>query len=72
MEWSWPDVRHAIDDSDRQFAAFLAKLPRGELERLMYSNNHWCNVVGHFDITAGDAAKMIYDEIRGRARHGRE
>ena len=41
MEWPWPDVRKAIDDSDRQFSAFLSKLPRTEIERLIYSNNHW-------------------------------
>lgn len=69
--WEWSDVRRAIDDSDGQFAAFLAKLPRGEIERLICSNNHWCNVVGNFDIDNGSAAKAIYDEIKSRAHDGR-
>ena len=69
--WSWPDVRRAIDDSDRQFAAFLCKLPRGEIERLIYSRDHWCNVLGNFDIDTGNAAKSIYDEIKARAHDGR-
>lgn len=71
MEWPWQDVRAAINDSDRQFDAFLSKLPRGEIERLIYSNNHWCNVVGRFDIENGQAAKLIYDEIRTRALNGK-
>lgn len=71
MEWPWNDVRRAIDDSDRQFGAFLVKLPRAEVERLIYSRQHWSNVMGFFDITSGDAARMIYDEIRERARYAR-
>lgn len=71
MTWHWADVRRAIDDSDRQFSAFLLKMPRGEIERLIYSNDHWCNVVGNFDISNGDAAKLIYDEIKRRAHDGR-
>lgn len=66
--WSWAEVRNAINDSDRQFVAFLTRLPRSEIERLIYSNDHWCNVVGNFDITNGDAATAIYDEIIDRAR----
>lgn len=69
--WNWADVRRAIDDSDRQFSAFLVNLPRGEIERLISSNAHWCNVVGHFDIDNDRAAKTIYDEIKARARDGR-
>ncbi len=68
MTWPWADVRKAINDSDRQFGAFLLKLPRGEIERLIYSNDHWCNVVGNFDITYSEAAMLIYDEIKRRAR----
>lgn len=45
MSWQWAAVRAAITDSDKQFPSFLAKLPRSEIERLMSSNNHWCNVV---------------------------
>lgn len=71
MEWPWDDVKRAIMDSDRQFGAFLPKLPRGEIERLIYSRPHWSNVMGFFDITSGDAATMIYDEIRTRATYGR-
>ncbi len=71
MDWPWSDVRRAIDDSDRQFPAFLSKLPRGEIERLMSSNNHWCNVVGNFDVENGQAAKAIYDEIVQRAKYGK-
>lgn len=70
MVWEWSSVRRAIEDSDRQFASFLGKLPRGEIERLIYSHNHWCNVVGHFDIENGDAARLIYNEIVSRARYG--
>lgn len=72
MPWPWADVRRAINDSDRQFTAFLSKLPRGEIERLIYSNAHWCNVVGNFDIDNGRAATAIYDEIRSRVKFGRE
>lgn len=72
MEWPWGDVRRAIYDSHGQFAAFVSKLPRSEIERLIFSNNHWCNVVGNFDLTAGQAAAAIYDEIMARARYGRE
>lgn len=71
MSWPWSDVRQAIADSDRQFPEFLAKLPRGEIERLICSNDHWCNVVGNFDITTGQAATAIYDAIRERGRSGR-
>lgn len=70
--WPWADVRRAIDDSEGRFHAFLVKLPRSEIERLIYSNSHWCNVVGNFDIDRGEAAKAIYDEIRTRTRIGRE
>ena len=71
MGWPWSDVRKAIDDSDGQFPAFLGKLPRCEIERLMWSNNHWCNVVGVFDIENGQAAKALYDEIVQRAKYGK-
>ncbi len=71
MSWSWADVRTAIEDSDRQFPAFLSKMPRSEIERLMFSNNHWCNGVGCFDIDAGQAARSIYDEIVQRAKYGK-
>lgn len=69
--WDWPDVRRAIDDSGRRFDAFLEKMPRSEIERLIYSSEHWCNVVGCFDIDAGTAAKAVYDEIKERSRRGR-
>ena len=69
--WSWMDVRRAIDDSDHEWSVFLAKLPRGEIERLISSNNHWGNVLGNFDIDNGHAARVLYDEIRARASDGR-
>jgi hypothetical protein len=68
--WPWEDIRKAINDSDGQFTAFLAKLPRPEIERLIYDDRHQRNVYGRFDGTSGDRAREIYDDIRRRAVNG--
>jgi hypothetical protein len=65
--WHWTDVKRAIHDSHGSFQAFLKVLPRSEIERLIYSNDHWCNVCGFFEGTNGDRAREIYDEVRRRA-----
>lgn len=70
--WLWDDVKQAIHDSDKQFPAFLAKMPRSEIERLIYSERHQRNVYGNFEGTNGQRAKEIYDEIKTRARYGRD
>lgn len=66
MTWQWADVRAAVDGSDRQFDSFLLTLPRSEIERLIYSESHWRNVVGNFDVDDASAARMIYSEIKRR------
>lgn len=67
MEWPWSDVRKAIDASDGNFTAFLKRLPRTEIERLIYSTSHQCNVFGFYKGSNGDRAREIYDDVLRRA-----
>jgi hypothetical protein len=74
MPWTWEDMETAINDSHGNFAAFVAKLPRSEVQRLIGGRLHFHRLLscGCFAIDRDRAAAVIYDDIQERGRFGVE